>query len=191
MPLASVPKEVLRVSLHTWRLPLSAAEAVARRVGADPAQWPPAVAYESFEGSAKQVVGTVLRDEDLVEEGRMQRAKATELRQAETLDAEADRRRAQARSEADRRHREAASRRRRIEQDAQRQEKTVEKRAEAEKKAAATRRRNAANRQRRAEAVTVAEKAEALDAKERALEATGEVIELDQAAEAVRQQRSS
>lgn len=69
------------------RLPLDVAESVARRVGVElDDRWLPAVAYEGFEAEAKRALGSILRDDELLEEGRRQRVRAAELRRALELD---------------------------------------------------------------------------------------------------------
>src|SRR5206468_2327062 len=81
------------------RLPLTAVETVTGQRGAEH-PWPPAMIFETFEAGVKQVLGTILRDPELVDEARVQQAKLGQLRQAEMLEAEAELRRQQAEAEA-------------------------------------------------------------------------------------------
>ena len=68
--LQEVPGTVVRTWLRVARLPLQAVEAVAHR-GDHDAEWPPALAFESFEAQVKQVAGAVFRDRELLEDGRL------------------------------------------------------------------------------------------------------------------------
>src|SRR5256885_8064264 len=81
MQLQEIPSVCLRSMLQGARWPLTAAEAVFRRTdGEGPSEWPPAIAYEAFAASSKQVVGSLVRHRPLVEEGRAQQAKVDKLR---------------------------------------------------------------------------------------------------------------
>src|SRR3954453_6359435 len=92
--ITTIPRTTLRAWLAAGRVPLGVAE---RLFGRGAEDWPPTLAYEGFEAGGKQlgagvkqVVGSVLRDEDLVREGDLERAKVDRLRKAATLEAEAD-----------------------------------------------------------------------------------------------------
>jgi hypothetical protein len=61
--------------------------------------WPPTLAFEGFEAGVKQVVGALMRDSSLVDEGRVQQAKIGELRRAAELELKAAQTRAQADAE--------------------------------------------------------------------------------------------
>lgn len=51
--------------------------------------WPPAIAFATFEGTVKEVVGRITHDDTLVELADLQRAEITQRRLAADLNAEA------------------------------------------------------------------------------------------------------
>jgi hypothetical protein len=81
MRLQTIPRTVVRSSLRATRLPLNAAEAVFRRGDRETAR-APASAVEAFEATVKRLAGSILRDDQLVQEGRMQEVRAAEQRKA-------------------------------------------------------------------------------------------------------------
>jgi len=88
-----VPRTVVRTWLSAARLPLRAVQVVAH--GSDQeTEWPAVLAYESFEANVKQLTGSVLRDDELVQEGRTIQAKVGQLRTAAQLETIAERRKA-------------------------------------------------------------------------------------------------
>jgi hypothetical protein len=117
------------------RLPLTGVETITRQRGND--SWPPAIAFEAFAASAKQVVGSILRDDALVDEGRIQQAKVAELRQALELEVEADQTRAQADAQLEARREQSEQERKRVEEQARQREQAIEReKAAAEQQAA-------------------------------------------------------
>ena len=94
MQLTTIPRTVVKVTLDGLRLPLTTAERIAGQ--AENPAWPPSVMFEGFEAGAKQFAGALLRDSDLVEEGRIQQAKVAELRRAVELEVKAEQTREQA-----------------------------------------------------------------------------------------------
>ena len=91
MKIATVPRTLVHRSLSSLRLPLELAESVARAAGLEvDERWPPSLAFEGFEAETKRLVGSLLRDEELMDEGLRQRAKTAELRQSLRLQAVAD-----------------------------------------------------------------------------------------------------
>ncbi|MCU1428723.1 MAG: hypothetical protein JWL83_2723 [Actinomycetia bacterium] len=109
-----IPSTMIRTWLHATRLPLRAAELVARRHDND-APWPPSLAFESLEAQVKQVAGAVLRDDDLVREGFLIQARVAELRKAAELETVAQARRAAAAANHQTQQEKADQRRQRIE----------------------------------------------------------------------------
>jgi hypothetical protein len=122
--LITIPRTAVKVALQGLRLPITGIEAIAGQQGND--SWPPVIAFDGFEASAKQVVGSILRDETLVEEGRVQQAKVIELRRAIELDAEAEQTRAAADAALRARRDDAARQRRHAEAEAERREQAIE-----------------------------------------------------------------
>jgi hypothetical protein len=84
--------------LRTARLPLDAVEGVVRR-GQHDVEWPPAIAFDSFEATVKQFAGSIFHDDELTQEGLLGQARVTQLRKAVELDALAEQREAQAEDE--------------------------------------------------------------------------------------------
>jgi hypothetical protein len=127
MNVQTLPRTVISTYLSVARLPLSA---VAKASGQqDNEQWPPALAFEGFEASVETVLGSLLRDSDLVETGRLRQAKVAQLRKAAQLEAVADTTRQQAREEfADRRDA-VQAKRQQAEQRAQTREQQIEREA--------------------------------------------------------------
>jgi hypothetical protein len=78
-----VPRILVSGSLRVARLPVTVVERVARQQ--DNRRWPPALAYESLEASIETVLGSLLRDDVLVDKGQVRRAKVAQLRKAAEL----------------------------------------------------------------------------------------------------------
>jgi hypothetical protein len=117
MNILSAAGNASRGALGLWlqalRVPLTAYEAVARRGDAD-AGWPPAVAFDTFEASVREVVGRLLRDEQLVAQAHLIRVKVGQIRKAADLEAAAEGKRAEARDDLDVRLEDNAVRRARV-----------------------------------------------------------------------------
>ena len=86
----TVTRSLVRQVLRVCRAPLDLAEVFARRQGVDVVDWYPARAFEGIEGDVKRMVGAVLRDPVLVEEGYRNRARVDELRHAHRLRLQAE-----------------------------------------------------------------------------------------------------
>jgi hypothetical protein len=127
MNVQTLPRTVINTYLSVARAPLNA---VAKASGQqDNEQWPPALAFEGFEASVETVLGSLLRDNDLVEAGRLRQAKVAQLRKAAQLDAVADTTRQQAREEFTERREAAQAKREQAEQRAEQREQQVERQA--------------------------------------------------------------
>ena len=205
--LQQLPGTLVRTSLRVARFPLDAAESVLRR-GQRDGEWEPTIAYEGVEATVKRLAGSVLRDDKLVEEGRLQQAKVEKLRKAATLESQARAKERQADEEFRQRRQADEERRRQVARQADQQEDALARQRAAREKAAAEeqRRKEAAARKveaaskkavatkaRKARATRVAAESEALAAKRDAVEAKAEVAALDAAIEttkAVRQANS-
>lgn len=125
MELNTIPRTAVRATLLGLRLPICGVEVLTGQTGN--ASWPPAMAFEGFEAGVKQVVGSILRDEELVDEGRIQQAKVTELRRAVELEVRADQKRAAGDRELREQQARAKAERNKAEQDALRREKVIER----------------------------------------------------------------
>lgn len=135
MQMYDIPRTMVRTGLQAARIPLTTLEQMVHRD--KEAQWPPAMLFDGWAAGVKQVVGAVLRDHELVDEGRLEQSKVLELRRAGALEATADERRTRADAEFQRRQ----------ERDQQRRDEVASKAAER----AADIEREAAEKQRRAE----------------------------------------
>src|SRR5690242_8344978 len=97
MNVQKLPRTVIKTYLSAARLPLSA---VAKASGQQHNEkWPPTLAFEGLEASVETVLGSLLRDDNLIEAGRLRQAKVAQLRKAAQLEAVADSTRTQAREE--------------------------------------------------------------------------------------------
>ena len=199
--------EIRRCSLDLWlqivRLPLTMTEVVIRRRD-DDGTWPPAMAFETFEGTVKGFVGRVTHDDTLVELARLQSAEITQRRRSHELQVEATAvaagasREAAEQQEMLERDRKVANERareakRQLEADrdhAKRalEERTAKKRA-ASRAAAATRSRTIEREATKADANRLRKDAAALRAKKPAVAAQGEVLKLDKAVRAKKTNR--
>jgi colicin import membrane protein len=198
--------EIRRWSLDLWlqtvRLPLTMTEVVIRH--RDDGTWPPAMAFETFEGTVKGFVGRVTHDDTLVELARLQSAEITQRRRSHELQAEATAVDAGASREAaeqqemlerDRKvaDEQAREAKRQVEADrdhAKRalEERTAKKRA-ANRAAAATRSTTIEREATKADANRLRKDAAALGAKKPAVAAQGEVLKLDKAVRAKKTNR--
>lgn len=95
--LQAIPRTTVRLYVAAARLPLTGAELITGHQGDE--EWPPALAFEGFEAQVKELAGNLLGDEILTDEGRLLRAKVDRLRQAVTLETEAEQRRQAAEAE--------------------------------------------------------------------------------------------
>ena len=199
--------EIRRCSLDLWlqtvRLPLTMTEVVIRRRD-DDGTWPPAMAFETFEGTVKGFVGRVTHDDTLVELARLQSAEITQRRRSHELQVEATDVAAGASREAaeqqemlerDRKvaNEQAREAKRQLEADrdhAKRalEERTAKKRA-ANRAAAATRSTTIERKATKADANRLRKDAAALRAKKPAVAAQGEVLKLDKAVRAKKTNR--
>lgn len=89
-----IPRSAVRLGLAATRLPLTAAEVVLGKQ--DNADWPPALLFEGVEAQIEEVLGGLLHDDVLADDGRLRRAKVERLRQATAKEAEAEQLREQA-----------------------------------------------------------------------------------------------
>jgi soluble cytochrome b562 len=123
--LNTIPRTAVKATLQGLRLPICGVEILTRQTRNE--SWPPAIAFEGFEAGVKQIVGSILRDEELVEEGRVQQAKVTELRRAVDLEVRADQKRAAGDRELRERQAQVEEERTKAEQNAARREQVIAK----------------------------------------------------------------
>lgn len=202
--LTVIPKAAVTGYLRVLRLPLDAVGAVANRN--KDAEWPPALAFDAFEAQVLGTLGSLLRDNDLIQEAERERTRIDQLRRAMQLEAEAEQRRQQADRELQQRraqaedHAETAEERaeqaeQRLEQEKaerkrQVQAETAEKKQRV-RKAAEAREDRIDDLEREAEEERLRAEREALAERKEALEATGDALKLDEAAASVKQRRKA
>jgi chromosome segregation ATPase len=155
MQLQQIPRTIVTTWLRTARLPLGAVEAVVRR-GEHDIEWPPAIAFDSFEATVKQLAGSIFHDDQLTQDGQVAQARVAQLRKAVELEAVAEQRKAQADTELQQRRQIDEQRREAVQQQANQAETALEReRAEKERRAAET---DARKREQAAQVETVEEK---------------------------------
>ena len=179
MQLNTIPRTAMKATLMGLRLPICGVEALTGQSGN--ASWPPAIAFEGFEAGMKQVVGSILRDGELVEEGRVQQAKVAELRRAVELEVRADQKRAAGERELRERQARAKEERDKAEQDALRRELMIER----DKRAAEQR----VERELAEKAAAVDATAERRDKRVAAAERDASLTRVEQESTALAQQR--
>ena len=198
--LTTIPRVAVTNYLRLLRLPVDAAGSIAKRDEA----WAPALAFDSFEAQVLGLLGSVLRDDTLVQESNRQKARVDQLRRATELEAAAAARRARADETLDERREEAKEKaeeaRERKEQEKARLEEAKEAadrkarqdaaaKAQKAKKASDARRKRLADRERDAEAKRLEAERVALAERREALEASGTALRLDKAASTVKENR--
>ena len=87
MQIQQIPRTAVRTGFRAARLPLKVAETILRRDD----EWLPSRAYETVESRFKQVMGRAVHDDELVEEGILEQAKAVQLGKPATLESRATR----------------------------------------------------------------------------------------------------
>ncbi|MDP1795373.1 MAG: hypothetical protein Q8K63_14640 [Acidimicrobiales bacterium] len=202
--LKTIPRTVVRTTLEGMRLPLATVERFAGQEAN--ATWPPTLLFEDFESNALQFVGGVLRDNELIEQGRLQAAKLSELRRATELEAKAEMTREAADAKAEKDRAAAAQARARAEQDARDREANAKRRseeakaaleadaqlAEAQVDAVAERRaRNVAANERTARLAAADAETKALTKQQVALASAEQVAKVGEKFEAKKRQRKS
>jgi flagellar biosynthesis GTPase FlhF len=127
-----VPRTLVGASLTAARLPVTVAARVSRQ--GDNESWPPAVTFEGLEAGVETVLGSLLRDQALVERGRLRQAKVAQLRKAVELETLAAQERAQADAEFAARREQADQQREQAERQAELREQQVEQQAAAKRR---------------------------------------------------------
>ena len=90
MELNTLTRKATLSWLETLRVPLSAAELVAKRSGRETATWAPSLAFGAFEVAVKDTVGRLTGDDTLEGLARLQRAEIGQRREAVEKQLEAD-----------------------------------------------------------------------------------------------------
>lgn len=187
----TLPGRLVSGYLQAIRLPLTAVERVAGQQENE--VWPPALAYESFEAGVETVVGSVLRDHDLVKQGRLRQAKLGQLRKATELRTLAEQERTQAKERRETREAQVEKQRSQTERAAEQRKREAEKQAERQQAEAG---RKAAKRAGAARQVKAAQdkaierqerdaKASALTAESRALHVAQQALDAEETVDVI------
>lgn len=206
MNISQIRRHALGLWLQGVRLPLTAAERIARPADTDPENWPPTVAFTRAEAAVKGFVGRVTGDQTLIGLSNLQRAEATQREQALAKRSIADATRVEARETAEAKEETLARQREQAEERAEKRERQLEQdkrdaehrvaQEKAEKEAAvdkqAAARQDAIDAQAtKVEADRLRKEAQALQAKRQAVEAEGAVLDLDKAVRAKKAARKA
>jgi hypothetical protein len=203
MQIKEIPRDALELGFRSARLPLTLAEKLLARSDSN---WPPALVFDKVEAGVKDIVGRATGDETLQASARLQRATVTRREEAMAERAHAAEVEQQAEARAEARRDELAAEREAVE-DAEAQRKEQIERAEreareraakeAEAKRSATRttagkrKQDVSKRATRADAERLEDESQALRAKQAAVEARGETLDLDKAVQAKKSARRS
>jgi len=200
----TIQRTLVRNYLQAARLPLTLAERVLDKTETD--DWGPTLAFETVEATVLQAVGSFLRDDELVTQGRLAEARVTQLKRAATLEAKADAKRAEAdadyrdRIETDEQRkaritREADQREQALAQEKARKKQQADEKArqqaEASRKLEAAQQKAVAKQERAARATRVEAEQEALADEKRAVQAEAAVLDLDEALRTTKAVRKS
>lgn len=192
MQLNTIPRAYVRASLQLVRIPLTVAEWTTGNERN--AQWPPVLAFDSFQANVKQTIGSLLSDTELVHQGKLERARVATVREALDLEVVADQTRLGAeRSFQDRRAADEQARQAAQERATRREQEAERERAEAKQKAAADararkerarrqekkRENELAQSERAAKASEIAKERKALAASKRAAATKAQLMETD------------
>jgi hypothetical protein len=180
MKIDELPRKAVLGYLELTRVPLTAAERV---LGKTEGTWPVTIAADRLQARVKEVAGTVLRDDELLANARLQNAALDERLRALDAEAEAERirREADARLAADTRA--ANEAKREVERREELRERQVDKTVQAKK--TQVRKQVAKQEQmleQREDAVTrdlLAKEAKAVNEQRAAAEAKAEVLDLE------------
>jgi type IV secretory pathway VirB10-like protein len=180
-----LPYVATRTYLRLARVPLTAAQRVTGHHGDE--QWPPTMAFETFEAGVESVVGSLVGDSSLTQSAAVRRAKLAKLREASVLRTEAKQTRRQADESFEARRDAAEQQREEAARKAKQREAEVEKQAAKREQAAKqkTAKKTAAARKTKAKQDEVIEreeraaKLEALDAEAEALDAAKEAVDAE------------
>ncbi len=199
----AIPRSVVVTSLRAARLPLG----LVGRVTKHPeASWPPALAFEGFEATVEQRLGTLLKDDTLTARAVLRRAKVTEVKRAAELAAKAEEKRQSADAELHQRQAQTEQRRTEAREQAQHREQAARAEADTKARAAkaeAARKETAAQtakasqdkaidrQERAAKAAALAKESAALDATKRSVEAERTVDLLDSSIDASKAARTN
>lgn len=193
-PMQTIPRTIVRSYLKLGRLPLDAAGSVLNKDGAE--DWAPALAFDSVEATVLQTIGSFLKDDELVTQGRLAEARVAQLRRAAELEAQAEAKRVEADADYRERVDTDQERRQRVENEADQREAALarekatkqreadqkaRKQADAAQKIESVQQKAVAKQDRAARLSRVEAEQEALADETRAVQADQAVLDLDKA----------
>jgi hypothetical protein len=194
--LQTIPRTVVRTYLQAARLPLTAAEQLFKKSDAD--DWAPTLAFETLEAEVLQFVGNAIKDEELVQQGRLIAAKVAQLQKAAELEVEAEAKRARADAEFRARTEADAKAHARVEEQADQREAAIaadkarkqreadekaRQQAEAARKIEAAQQKQLTKQERAAAKSRIAAEQQVIADERKALAAEEQVLDLDAALE--------
>jgi DNA repair exonuclease SbcCD ATPase subunit len=203
MQIKEIPRDALELGFRSARLPLTVAEKLLARRDST---WPPAFVFDKVEAGVKDIVGRATHDETLQASARLQRAKVTKREEAMAERAHAAEVQQQGEARAEARRAELAAKREAVEDtEAQRERQLEQAELEARERAAqeaeakrsatrtiaAKRKQTVSKRATRADVERLEAESQALRAKQAAVEARGETLDLDKAVQAKKSARRS
>jgi len=203
MQIKEIPRVALELGFRSARLPLTVAEKLLARRDST---WPPALVFDKVEAGVKDIVGRATHDETLQASARLQRAKVTKREEAMAERAHAAEVQQQGEARAEARRAELAAKREAVEDAEAQRERQIEQaeleareraaqEAEAKRSAtrttAAKRKQAVSKRATRADVERLEAESQALRAKQAAVEARGETLDLDKAVQAKKSARRS
>ena len=100
-------------------------------------KWPPAIAFDSFEATVKQLAGSILHDDELTQDGRVGQARVAQLRKAVELDAVGEMRKTEADAEFEQRRQADEQRRQEVQKQADQRAAVLERERAGKKRRAA------------------------------------------------------
>ncbi len=203
MQIKEIPRDALELGFRSARLPLTVAEKLLARRDST---WPPAFVFDKVEAGVKDIVGRATHDETLQASARLQRAKVTKREEAMAERAHAAEVQQQGEARVEARRAELAAKREAVEDAEAQRERQIEQaeleareraaqEAEAKRSAtrttAAKRKQAVSKRATRANVERLGAESQALRAKQAAVEARGDTLDLDKAVQAKKSARRS
>ena len=192
MKIDELPRMAVLGYLEVTRLPLTAAE---RALGKAEGNWAPTIVVDRFQARVKEIAGTVLRDETLLADAKLQNASLDERLRASIAEDTADRVRAEADANLVKEQKAAQAAKREVAKRDDLREQIVEDQADAKRAAvretAAKQQKVVAKRATSAKRESLADESKALNDQRAAAEAKAEVLDLEDKLNEVKAARKS
>jgi hypothetical protein len=187
-----IARKAVLTYLEASRLPLTAAERV---LGKTEGTWPVTIVADRLQARVKEYAGTVLRDDTLVADAKLQHSALDERIRAAEAEAEAERIRANADANLVKEQKAAQEAKRTVAKRDDQREQVIEQQADAKKaavrEASAKQQKVVAQRAKSVKRETLAEESKALNDQRAAAEAKAEVLDLEDKLNEVKAARKS